>query len=94
MGSIGSSRPSTKDWPIELSDDHVAPKQEIEITANVLNVGGETNYQFKVAFYAGDAIVPFDTVTLNNIDANENIPVSAKWTAKKELTVFVLNRLR
>ena len=80
LGAVG---PQLKIGSIELSDDHVAPGQEIEITANVLNVGGETNYQFKVAFYAGDAIVPFDTVTLNNIDANENIPVSAKWTAKE-----------
>jgi len=48
-----------------------------------LNVGGETNFQFKVAFYAGDAIVPFDSVTLNNIDSNQKIPVSVKWNAKE-----------
>ena len=61
----------------------MAPGQEVEITADVMNVGGETNFQFKVAFYAGDAIVPFETVTLNNIGANQNIPVSAKWNAKE-----------
>ena len=66
-----------------MSDDHVAPGQEIEITADVLNVGGETNFQFKVAFYAGDAIVPFDSVTLNNIGANQMIPVSVNWNAKE-----------
>ena len=31
----------------------------------------------------GDAIVPFDSVTLNNIDANQRIPVSVKWNAKE-----------
>ena len=61
----------------------MAPGQEILITANVLNVGGETNFQFKVAFYAGDSIVPFDTVTLNNIGGNQKIPVSATWNAKE-----------
>lgn len=79
LGAIG---PQLKISSITLSDDHVAPGQEVEITADVMNVGGETNFQFKVAFYAGDAIVPFETVTLNNIGANQNIPVSAKWNAK------------
>ena len=80
LGAIG---PQLKISSITLSDDHVAPGQEVEITADVMNVGGETNFQFKVAFYAGDAIVPFETVTLNNIGANQNIPVSAKWNAKE-----------
>ena len=80
LGAVG---PQLKISSITLSDDHVAPGQEVEITADVMNVGGETNFQFKVAFYAGDAIVPFETVTLNNIGANQNIPVSAKWNAKE-----------
>ena len=80
LGAVG---PQLKINSITLSDDHVAPGQEVEITADVMNVGGETNFQFKVAFYAGDAIVPFETVTLNNIGANQNIPVSAKWNAKE-----------
>ena len=80
LGAVG---PQLKIGSVQLSDDHVAPGQEIEITADVLNVGGETNFQFKVAFYAGDAIVPFDSVTLNNIDANQKIPVSVKWNAKE-----------
>jgi len=80
LGAVG---PQLKIGSIELSDDHVAPGQEILITADVLNVGGETNFQFKVAFYAGDSIVPFDTVTLNNIGGNQKIPVSATWNAKE-----------
>ena len=80
LGAVG---PQLKIGSVQLSDDHVAPGQEIEITADVLNVGGETNFQFKVAFYAGDAIVPFDSVTLNNIDSNQKIPVSVKWNAKE-----------
>ena len=50
LGAVG---PQLKIGSVQLSDDHVAPGQEIEITADVLNVGGETNFQFKVAFYAG-----------------------------------------
>ena len=80
LGAVG---PQLKIGSVQLSDDHVAPGQEIEITADVLNVGGETNFQFKVAFYAGDAIVPFDSVTLNNIGANQKIPVTVKWNAKE-----------
>ena len=80
LGAIG---PQLKIGSVQLSDDHVAPGQEIEITADVLNVGGETNFQFKVAFYAGDDIDPFDSVTMNNIDANQKIPVSVKWNAKE-----------
>lgn len=80
LGAVG---PELKIGSVQLSDDHVAPGQEIEITADVLNVGGETNFQFKVAFYAGDAIVPFDSVTLNNIGANQKIPVTVKWNAKE-----------
>jgi len=80
LGAVG---PQLKINSISLSDDHVAPGQEVEITADVMNVGGETNFQFKVAFYAGDSIVPFETVTLNKIGSNENIPVTAKWTAKE-----------
>lgn len=80
LGAVG---PQLKIGSIDLSDDHVAPGQEIEITADVLNVGGETNFQFKVSFYAGDSIVPFDSVTLNNIDANQKIPVTVNWNAKE-----------
>ena len=80
LGAVG---PQLKISSIELSDDHVAPGQEIEITADVTNVGGETSYQFKVSFYAGDAIVPFDSVTLNNIDADQTIPVSVNWEARE-----------
>ena len=39
LGAVGAQ---LKISSVELSDDHVAPGQEIEITADVLNVGGET----------------------------------------------------
>jgi len=68
---------------ITLSDDHVAPGQEIQITADVRNVGGATNSQFKVSFYAGDAIVPFDSSTLNKIGSDQVIPVSVTWNAEE-----------
>ena len=51
LGAVGAQ---LKIASMELSDDHVAPGQEIEITAYVLNVGGEENAGFRVAFYAGD----------------------------------------
>ena len=87
---LGALGPQLKIKSIELSDDHVAPGQEVEITADVLNVGGETNAQFKVAFYAGDANVPFDTVTLNSIGADQSIPVSVKWNAKEGVDRIVV----
>ncbi len=80
LGAVGAQ---LKIGSMELSDDHVAPGQEIEITAYVLNVGGEENAGFRVAFYAGDSIVPFDTVSLNRIDANQEIPVSVRWEARE-----------
>ena len=80
LGAIG---PQLKISSISLSDDHVAPGQEITITAEIHNVGGETNSQFKVSFYAGDSIVPFESSTLNKIGADEKIPVEVSWNAEK-----------
>ncbi len=80
---LGAKGPQLKIESISLSDDHVAPGQEIKITAGIHNVGGETNSQFKVSFYAGDSIVPFDTATLNKIGAGELIPVTATWESEE-----------
>ena len=80
LGAIG---PQLKISSISVSDDHVAPGQEIEITADIQNVGGETNSYFTVSFYAGDSITPFDTATLNKIGAGELIPVSTTWSAEE-----------
>ena len=80
LGALGAQ---LKVASISLSDDHVAPGQEIEIKADIYNAGGETSYQFRVSFYAGDAIVPFDSATLNNIGSGETIPVSATWEARE-----------
>ena len=80
LGAIG---PQLKINSISLSDDHVAPGQEIKITADVRNVGGETTSQFKVSFYAGNSLVPFDSTTLNKIGAGEIIPVTATWDAEE-----------
>ena len=90
MGKTWSPWSATKDKVNRTVNDHVAPGQEVEITADVLNVGGETNAQFKVAFYAGDANVPFDTVTLNSIGADQSIPVSVKWNAKEGVDRIVV----
>ncbi len=80
LGAVG---PQLKISSISLSDDHVAPGQEIIITADIQNMGGETNSQFKVSFYAGDSIVPFDSSTLNKIGAGEIIPVKVSWNAEE-----------
>ncbi len=80
LGAIG---PQLKINSISLSDDHVAPGQEIKITADVRNVGGETTSQFKVSFYAGNSLVPFDSTTLNKIGSGELIPVTATWNAEE-----------
>ena len=80
LGAIG---PQLKIGSITLSDDHVAPGQEIEITADVQNVGGSTSSQFKVSFYSGNSIVPFDSATLNKIGSDETIPVTVTWSAEE-----------
>jgi len=80
LGAVG---PELKISSIRLSDDHIAPGQTIQITADVHNSGGENTAQFKVSFYKGDDIVPFDSATLNSIGANEVIPVVATWTAEE-----------
>ena len=80
---LGSTGPQLKIQSITLSDDHVAPGQEVEITADILNSGGETSRQFKVAFYAGNDIVPFDSLTLNKIGEDQILPVSVTWEARE-----------
>ena len=80
LGAVG---PQLKINSISVSDDHVAPGQEIKITADIHNVGGETESTFKVSFYAGDSLVPFDTATVNKIGAGELIPISATWNAEE-----------
>ena len=80
LGGVG---PELKINSIRLSDDHVAPGQEVKITADVQNAGGSTSSQFKVSFYAGNDIVPFDSTTLNKIGADQTIPVSVYWNAEE-----------
>lgn len=80
LGAIG---PQLKISSISLSDDHVAPGQEISITAYVQNTGGDTNSQFKVSFYAGQSLVPFDSSALNKIGSGEVIPVTVSWNAEE-----------
>ena len=80
LGSVG---PQLKIDSISLSDDHVAPGQDIELTVVVHNDGGNTNALFKVSFYEGDDIVPFDSKTLNRIGENEKVPITISWTAKE-----------
>ena len=80
LGAIG---PQLKISSISLSDDHVAPGQEISITAYIQNTGGDTNSQFKVSFYAGQSLVPFDSSALNKIGSGEVIPVTVSWDAEE-----------
>ncbi|MDP6869930.1 MAG: CARDB domain-containing protein [Candidatus Poseidoniaceae archaeon] len=86
MGGIG---PQLKFKTISLDDDHVAPGQDVVITAYVYNAGGATTSQFKVSFYAGNNLVPFDSATLNSIGEDEVIPVNAVWEAEEGV-----NRIR
>ena len=80
---LGGTGPQLKFKTIALDDDHVAPGQEVQITAHVYNEGGATTSQFKVSFYAGNDLVPFDSATLNSIGENEIIPVTAIWEAEE-----------
>ena len=80
LGAVG---PELKITSIQLSDDHIAPGQTIQITADIYNSGGTSPSQFKISFYKGDDIVPFDSATLNSIGEGEIIPVTASWTAEE-----------
>ena len=66
---------------IIMDDSHLSPGQEVEIKAEVMNTGGDTNTQFKVAFYEGDSVEPFSTSILNKIKSGEILSVSASWTS-------------
>lgn len=60
----------------------VANGADVEITAWIANLGGDTRSEFTVAFYSGDSETPFSTQKLNGI-ADEAIPISATWTAEE-----------
>ena len=62
-------------------DNHLSPGQEVAIKAEIMNTGGPTTTQFKVAFYQGDSSEPFATSTLNKIESGEILVVSALWTS-------------
>jgi len=76
LGAVG---PELRVDNIELSDDHIAPGANINIDADVLNLGGETTAQFKVAFFAGSSDTPFDVVSIVGIGAGERLTVSTTW---------------
>tara|TARA_B100001750_G_scaffold111235_1_gene87863 strand:- start:340 stop:5337 length:4998 start_codon:yes stop_codon:yes gene_type:complete len=67
---------------ISADKEIVANGAEIEITAWVSNLGGETHSEFSVSFYSGDSEEPFATQKLNGI-ADEAIPISTTWKAEK-----------
>jgi hypothetical protein len=67
---------------ISADREIVANGADIEITAWISNVGGDTNLEFTVAFYSGDSDEPFATQKLNGI-ADESIPISATWAAER-----------
>ena len=78
LGAVG---PELRVRSIDLSDDHVSPGSSVDVTAKVINTGGETNASFKVSFYAGDEDKPFDEITLTGIDSGEIIEVTSTWKA-------------
>ena len=79
LGAVG---PELRVQSIDLSDDHVSPGASVEVSALVINTGGDNDAPFKVSFYAGDEEKPFDEVTLSGIDSNEVIEVTTIWSAK------------
>ena len=79
LGAVG---PELRVKNIVMSDDHIAPGANIDITATIYNAGGNTSSQFKVAFFAGSEEKPFDVVRVNGIDAGEMYPVSVVWESE------------
>ena len=79
LGAVG---PELRVKNIVLSDDHIAPGADIDITATVYNAGGNTTSQFKVAFFAGSSDQPFEVVRVNGIDAGEMYPVTVVWESE------------
>ena len=76
LGAVG---PELRMKSIEVSDDHVSPGSTVEITGTVVNNGGGTDSQFKVAFFAGDETTPFDVKTIIGIDEGEAISITVDW---------------
>jgi len=76
LGAVG---PELRVKSITVSDDHVSPGTDIEITATVVNNGGSTTSQFKVAFFAGDSDEPFDVKAIVGIEGGESVPVTVDW---------------
>ncbi len=76
LGAVG---PELRVKSITVSDDHVSPGTDIEITATVINNGGPTTSQFKVAFFAGDSDEPFDVKAIVGIEGGESVPVTVDW---------------
>ena len=76
LGAVG---PELRIKSITVSDDHVSPGTDVEITATVINNGGPTTSQFKVAFFAGDSEDPFDVKAIVGIEGGESVPVTVNW---------------
>ena len=69
LGAVG---PELRVKSITVSDDHVSPGTDVEITATVINNGGPTT-SIQVAFFAGDSEDPFDVKAIVGIEAGESI---------------------
>ena len=79
FGALGAQLTIEK---ISAEKEIIANGAEVEITAWVSNLAGDTNLEFIVAFYSGDSEEPFATQKLNGI-ADESIPITVTWTAEK-----------
>jgi hypothetical protein len=80
LGAVG---PELRISNIEMSDDHISPGSKIDVTADVLNAGGNTTTQFMVSFYAGDDETPFETVAVAGINQGETLSLTVKWESKE-----------
>lgn len=68
---------------LSVSDDHLSDGERVEITATIINTGGNTSTAFSVAFMAGPSERPFHTSTITGIDEGETITLTAVWESEE-----------
>lgn len=79
--TLGARVPELKIIDIQLSDTHISPSSEIEISVSIVNSASATDLPFNVAFYAGDDSEPFKIKTINGL-SNDSIDISVIWEAE------------
>ena len=86
LGAVG---PELRVQSITVSDDHVSPGTDVEITATVINNGGPTTQQFKVAFFAGNADDPFDVKAIVGIEGGAASDVFGEQVQWSDLGIVI-----